>query len=217
MRISLVTIASSFVLFASMAQAETCDYRPSKLLPGSVGSKVAIGTATTGGVLGGGATVAGFYTLVHSTTGLTMLGSTMAGSSAAGTAGIIAGTGGAVGATGAVLLNPLVWVPALLVGVGGGGYEAFCAFLVDERITEFEDVLKVMQDFEKGADPEYFLLKDDVIDPFIRLKGADDKWEQYSVEKLYIVEGVLLHRDFGPNTKIGRVVFVPNEAAADVE
>lgn len=136
---------------ATFAFADACDYGPSRLL-GETGSKIVIGT---GGVVAGTtatATAAGVYTLVHAGSGLTMLGSTMAGASGAGTVGIIAGTGGAIGTLGWIALNPLVWVPAAIVGVGGGGFEAACAFLIDERITDYEDVLAVMQSFAVHAD-----------------------------------------------------------------
>lgn len=198
----LATYASAIPAFA-----DACDYRPSRLL-GDTGSKVAIGA---GGAIAGTtatATAAGVYTLVNAGSGLTMLGSTMAGASGAGTVGIIAGTGGAIGTAGAIVLNPLVWVPAAIVGVGGGGFEAACAFLVDERITEYEDVLAVMQSFAAHADQQYFELVENTLQPFIRLTDENDNQTSYKVENLYIVNGVLKNRDYGPNTTIGRVILL---------
>lgn len=200
--------AFAATLVASSVSAEVCDYRPSKL-GGKTATDVAIGASTTVGGAGAAATAAGFYTLVHATSGATMLGSTMAGASAAGTVGIIGGTAGLIGSTAAVILNPFVWVPALVVGAGGAGLEGVCAFFVDERITEFDEVLEVMRSFETNADPEYFRLRDDVVNPYIQLRGEDDEWVRYSVENLYIVEQVLKHRDFGRNTTLGRVIYVP--------
>jgi hypothetical protein len=188
--------------------AEVCDYRPSHLL-GKNGSKVALGSATGAGAVGGISTAAGFYTLVHASSGLTMLGSTAAGASAAGTVGIIGGTAGVVGSTAAVVLNPLFWIPALVLGAGGSGYEAVCAYLVDERITDPDEVLKVMQDFQKHADKDYFNLVSGSLTPFIELKDQDGQKKSYKVADLYIVEGVLMHRDFGRNSTLGRIVFVP--------
>lgn len=46
--------------------------------------------------------------------GTTILGSTLAGSSAAGTIGFLAGTTGAVGVAGAILLSPAVIVPSVV-------------------------------------------------------------------------------------------------------
>ncbi|MFD0978931.1 hypothetical protein [Tropicimonas aquimaris] len=199
-------------MLSSEAFAGACDYRPSYLL-GDRGSDVAIGGAAAVGATGGAATAAGFYTLVHASSGLTMLGSTMAGTSAAGTVGIIGGTAGATGTAAAIVLNPVVWVPALAVGLGGAGLEGVCAYLVDERITDYEQVLEIMRDFKAHSDPRYFDLQEGTLNPFIVLTDEKDEKKTYRVEKLYIVNGLLLHRDLGRNTKLGRVLYVsdPNE------
>ena len=199
-----------FIAGASQVQADACDYRPSRIL-GDTGSTAVIGgglavTSTTGA-----ATALGVYTLVNAGSGLTMLGSTLAGASGAGTIGIIAGTGGAIGTAGAIILNPFVWVPAAIVGVGGGGFEAACAFLVDERITEYDQVLAVMQSFATHADPKYFRLVTNAIPAFISLSDGEGTWTRYDIENLYIADGVLKHRDWGRNTVIGRVVLLSDE------
>ena len=210
---NLLSSALLFALmFSSTAKADTCDYRPSRIL-GGTGS-----TAVIGGGLGlasatGTASALGIYTLVNAGSGLTMLGSTMAGASGAGTIGIIAGTGGAAGTAGAIILNPYVWVPAAIVGIGGGGFEAACAFLIDERITEYDDVLAIMRSFATHADPKYFQLVENAIPAFISLSTGDGKWVRYEIEDLYIVDGMLKHRDWGPNTQIGRVVLLSDENA----
>jgi hypothetical protein len=64
---------------------------------------VAAGTSALAGL---GMNAAGLYVITNATTGAAMLGSTAAGATAAGTAGILAGTGGVVGTVGAVLLAP---------------------------------------------------------------------------------------------------------------
>lgn len=207
-----VAFITGFMALAASVQADTCDYRPSRIL-GDSGSTAVIGggiavTSTTGA-----ATALGVYTLVNAGSGLTMLGSTMAGASGAGTIGIIAGTGGAIGTAGAIILNPFVWVPAAIVGVGGGGFEAACAFLVDERITEYDEVLAVMQSFATHADPEYFRLVTNAIPAFISLYDGAGTWTRYEIENLYIADGVLKHRDWGRNTVIGRVVLLSDEDA----
>ena len=210
---SLTSLMVAGILFsASTGYADTCDYRPSRIL-GDRGSTLVIGgglavTSTTGA-----ATALGVYTLVNAGSGLTMLGSTMAGASGAGTIGIIAGTGGFIGAAGAIILNPFVWVPAAIVGVGGGGFEAACAFLVDERVTEYNEVLAVMQSFATHADPEYFRLVTNAIPAFISLSDGKGAWTRYDIENLYIADGVLKHRDWGANTVIGRVVLLSDEDA----
>lgn len=211
---AIVTAIS--VLNASQAYADTCDYRPSKIL-GKSGSTVVMGTSGTIATGTVAANALGIYTLVHAGSGLTMLGSTMAGASGAGTIGIIAGTGGTIGTIAATILSPFVWVPAAIIGVGGGGFEAACAFLVDERITEFAEIMVVMRSFAAHADPKYFELVDNAIPPVVRLSDGQNNWTSYKVEDLYIVEGMLKHRDWGPNTNIGRVVLLSDlDAVSDV-
>jgi len=212
----IINLLSSVILttsiFASSASAETCDYRPSRIL-GGTGSTAVIGGGLSIASATGTASALGVYTLVNAGSGLTMLGSTMAGASGAGTIGIIAGTGGAAGTAGAIILNPFVWVPAAIVGIGGGGFEAACAFLVDERITEYEDVLAIMRSFATHADPKYFQLVENAIPAFISISTGDGEWVRYDIEDLYIVDGMLKHRDWGPNTQIGRVVLLSDENA----
>lgn len=202
-----MTAMTGICASAAPVFADTCDYRPSRIL-GDTGSKAVIGGGAVVSSATGAATAMGVYTLVNAGSGLTMLGSTMAGASGAGTIGIIAGTGGAIGTAGAVILNPFVWVPAAIVGVGGGGFEAVCAFLVDERITEYEEVLAVMESFAAHADPEYFQIVTNAIPAFISLSDGEGSWTRYDIEDLYIADGMLKSRDWGPNTKIGRVVLL---------
>ena len=49
--------------------------------------------------------------------------------------------------------------------------------------------------------------------------NTGDGWENYDVENLYIVNGVLMHRDWGKNTTIGNIGFytVDNEAVVSSE
>ena len=189
------------------AHADTCDYRPSRILGDTVSTAVVGGGLAVSSTTGA-ASALGVYTLVNAGSGLTMLGSTLAGASGAGTIGIIAGTGGAIGTAGAIILNPFVWVPAAILGVGGGGFEAACAFLMDERITEYDEVLAVMQSFATHADPEYFRLVTNAIPAFISLSDGEGTWTRYDIENLYIADGVLKHRDWGRNTVIGRVILL---------
>lgn len=200
---------------STSALADACDWRPSYLLTKVTGDRVSASTTATighavvgtvGGVgaSGGVMTAAGFYIFPH-TAGMTMLGSTLAGPSAAGTVGIISGTGGAIGTTAAALMNPFVWVPAAVAGIGGSGFEAGCAFLVDERITEFDEIMTVMTSFVDKADPAYFKLVEKGEASFIVLTDLEGRATSYDIEDLYIVNGILMHRDWGPNTEIGFV------------
>lgn len=166
--------------------------------------------ATSGGAAlsGTAMNMLGYYTLTHSVTGATMLGSTMAGSSAAGTIGIVAGTGTGGGAAGAALMNPAGIVVGVVIAAAVGGSEGYCYFQ-DDRITAYEDVLFVMKGLAANADPDYFAL----IEPHdkakqkavIQIIDEDGIPSQYKVEDLYIVNGVLKHRDWFLNTVIGNV------------
>lgn len=113
--------------FTQLAIAGVCDYRPSKLIGGGATGAVA-GGAGTAAATGAGMQAAGIYAITNATTGATMLGSTAAGASAAGTTGIIAGTGGAIGTAGAVLMSPFVIIPLAITAVGVGAYEGGCYF-----------------------------------------------------------------------------------------
>ena len=200
-------IMAGMLCSTATAHADTCDYRPSRILGDTVSTAVVGGGLAVSSTTGA-AFALGVYTLVNAGSGLTMLGSTLAGASGAGTIGIIAGTGGAIGTAGAIILNPFVWVPAAILGVGGGGFEAACAFLVDERITEYEEVLAVMESFAAHADPEYFRIVTNAIPAFISLSDGQGSWTRYDIEDLYIADGMLKSRDWGPNTEIGRVVLL---------
>lgn len=119
--IALLTTSMTTTAFAE----GLCDERPSRLISATVAATAAAGT--TIGTVGATGTAMGFYTLPHSITGLTMLGSTAGGASAAGTVGIMGGTAGVIGTTAGFILNPLVWGTALAVGVGAIAFEATCA------------------------------------------------------------------------------------------
>lgn len=122
----LISLIVSGCLVQS-AISGVCDYRPSKLIGGVATGGVA-GTTGAAAATGIGMKAAGLYTITHATTGAAMLGSTAAGASAAGTTGIIAGTSGVLGTVGAVLMSPIVIIPAAVTAVGIGAYEGSCYF-----------------------------------------------------------------------------------------
>ncbi|MDP1549630.1 MAG: hypothetical protein Q8L97_05665 [Nitrosomonas sp.] len=107
------------------AVAGVCDYRPSRII-GDVSTGVVAGGTGAAAATGIGMKAAGLYTITHATTGAVMLGSTAAGASAAGTTGIIAGSAGFLGTAGAVLMSPLVIIPAAVTTIGVGAYEGVC-------------------------------------------------------------------------------------------
>ncbi len=119
---------------SNLAAADICDYRPSNLVGGTTATATGVATGATAAA-GVGMKAAGIYTITHATSGAVMLGSTAAGASAAGTAGILAGTAGFLGTVGAVLMSPLVIVPAAVAAVGLGAYEGGC-YLAGVSIAE---------------------------------------------------------------------------------
>ncbi|MFG6083654.1 hypothetical protein ACEUZ9_005375 [Paracoccus litorisediminis] len=209
------------VILANPALAEICDYRPSHVLGGATSASA----ATTGGLVaasGGAAKAAGVYTLVHSTSGLTMIGGTWAGSSAAGTAGIIAGTGGTIGSTVAVLISPFTIAAAAGTAIVVGGFEGACYF-TDTRITDYEEINAIMRDIAKTAPDDlyrYIPRRHGYEEAEIKIIGVNRHFTTYMVKDLYIVNGVLMHRKWGRNTElgmIGRITDLPQQKMAKSE
>lgn len=212
--------AVSLAAFAAYAEEERstgqalCEYRPSNLLSPEASATVA-GTSLVVSGTGTAMTAAGFYTLVHATSGLTMLGSTMAGASGAGTVGIIAGTGGVIGTVAAIVMAPATIITAAVIGTVTVGAEAGCYFLVDERITDFNTIASIMRDLAVNADPKYFQFRVPEFDPYGTTiavgDGTGENFEIYFVRDLYIVNGVLKNSEWGFDTVIGNVGFVQVE------
>lgn len=195
-------------LSTSAASAAVCDWRPSQFFGAATaavtgGSAVAIGT---------GMKAAGFYTLVNAGSGLTMLGSTLAGASGAGTIGIIAGTGGVIGTVGAILMAPITAVVGGVAALGGAGFEATCYF-TDERITDYSEVLAIMQHLDEHHDPERFRLilgipgrQDDAIHIW---NAETEELDRYLVSDLYFVNGRLwASRSWRRDQDLGMLLFI---------
>lgn len=194
---------------------KVCSFRPSVLLGDSGATAVAGSGAVVAGA-GIGAKAAGFYTLTHAATGATMLGSTAGGASAAGTVGIMGGTGAGIGGIVAFVTAPATIIAAAVTAVAVAGYEGACYF-ADERITEYDEVLAMMQSISENSDPERFTTLYDAPTEswIIRVLGADG-FEEYNVENLYVVNGTLMHRDWFKNTTIGNLNFImPTASSAE--
>lgn len=128
----LVSLLLSTV--TGIASASICDHRPSKLIGAGVTGSVATG-AGFAAAAGVGLKAFGIYVIPNAVTGATMLGSTAAGASAAGTAGILAGTSGAIGTVGAALMSPFLIIPgAIVVGVTAT-YEGGC-YLAEKKTVK---------------------------------------------------------------------------------
>jgi hypothetical protein len=196
------TYAAIAIILAGNAHAEMCDYKPSNLIGGAA---TALGATITGGsaAAGVGMQAAGYYTLVHAGSGLTMLGSTAAGASAAGTVGIIAGSSGIAGTVGAILMAPATIVVGGIAIIGVGAFEGACYFQV-ERITDPYEVRRVVESVASADAAITIVPTDDGDAMALKVMGQT---QTYLLRNLYIADGQLLNRNFGPNTNIGPILY----------
>lgn len=198
--------------FSTPAFTAVCDYRPSEIIGGN---RTALTVASTGGVAatGAGANAVGVYTLVHATSGLTMVGGTWAGASAAGTAGIIGGTGGLIGSTVAIVTAPATIIVAGALGTTIAVIEGACYF-TDTRITDYEEIDALLANIALTAPRDLFQYR-----PTENGQGAGQIWVQsepgsgryydrYNIADLYIVNGVLKASKIGPDSTIGLVAVI---------
>ncbi len=143
-----------------------------------------------------------------------MLGSTMAGTSAAGTVGIIAGTGGALGTIGAILLAPVTIVVGGATVVGVGGLEAACYF-TDDRITDYDEVFAFMQHLAKHHPEDRFQLVTGIPgreDSAVKIwNPVTENLDKYMVSDLYVVNGTLMQRKWGLNENLGFIAYIPEK------
>jgi len=204
-------LALSGLLLSGPAWAAVCDYKPSKL----VGEAASTAAAAVGGgaaAAGVGLQTAGYYTLVHSTSGLVMLGSTAAGASAAGTTGIIAGSAGAGATVASILMAPATIVIGAITIVGIGSYEGACYFQI-ERVTDPFQVRTVVESIAANS-PEASIT--DTADGPVLIVDRDENKENFMIRNLYIADGYLMHRDWLKNTNLGSVAYVlPEQSVSD--
>ena len=109
----------------SVQAADVCDYTPSNLVGVTAAKSTGVGAAGTAAT-GIGMKAVRLYANKNPVTGAWMLGSTAVGASAAGTSGILAGTAGAMGTVGAVLMSTPVIIAGTVVAIGVGAYEGGC-------------------------------------------------------------------------------------------
>ena len=204
MKISITAISA--IIFAGTASAELCDYTPSNLV-GTAATSIGTTFLGTGAAAGLGMQAAGYYTLVHAGSGLTMLGSAAVGTSAAGTVGIIAGTGGTIGTLGAILMAPVTIVVGGITVIGVGAFEGACYFQI-ERVTDPYDVRRIVESVAIHDEAVSIIRVDDGDALAITVLGET---ETYLLRNLYISDGNLKHRDWGPNTNLGPVLYTSVE------
>lgn len=203
-------LATAVTVLAGSAHAEMCDYTPSNLV-GKTATALGSAIAGSSAAAGVGLQAAGYYTLVHAGSGLTMLGSTAVGASAAGTVGIIAGTGGVIGTIGAILMAPVTIVVGGITLIGVGAFEGACYFQV-ERITDPYEVRAVIESVAVQDEAVSIVSTDDGDAMTLKVLGQT---QTYLLRKLYIADGNLKHRDFGPNTNLGPILYTSGAKAAE--
>jgi hypothetical protein len=204
---TLVLLTSVVLLLGNGALAGVCSYRPSQII-GGAGAAAIAATGGTTAVVGSGLKVAGFYTLTHSVTGATMLGSIAGGASGASTVGIMGGTGAGIGAVASALMAPVVVGTAAFVAIGTAGFEGAC-FFTDERITEYPEVLAKLQAVATVVADSHFSIEkaESPSEALLVMKTVTGERVVYAVQKLYIVNGVLMHRDWFRNSVLGSLVY----------
>ncbi len=202
-------------LLAHPAAAAVCDYRPS-ILAGKVGSSVGGATGAVAGATGKGVRAAGAYTLEHPQTGVSMIGTAVSSATAAG-ASIAGSAGGALGTATAIATAPVTIIIAGATAAVMGSYEGAC-YLGDERITDTDQITAILSNLAENSDPDRFamipwgsqyrnaageVVTADEARIMVGTPGKDPVF--YDVADLYIVNSVLMNRDRGINTKIGKV------------
>ncbi len=178
-----------------------CKHRPSEVLRGEFVGSVASGARSAASSLASRA--GGALTLTNTVTGASLLGSNAA-------AGTIAQIGSAASnaATG-VAAVPGIAVAGATAAIGLGAYEGVC-FFRDERITDHDEVLGVLNTISAFADPAYFRVEHRGVDrdtDVLVLEDVSGERNEYAVQKLRIVNGVLWHRQRGRDVAIGDVGF----------
>ncbi len=191
-------VACFCVAFPAAVQAGVCDHKPSKLA-GEVGAAVVSGVKAGTAAAVDGVKAAGHYALMHPGKGLAMA-STAAGNAS----GLAAGAAGVMGTIGTIVTAPVTLTVGAVSFGAAGTYEGLCYFAVD-RVTDEAEVRRVLENIAAN-DPAVRILPDPGGDRLELMQGGAT--ETYLIRKLYIADGVLKHRDWGPNTDLGPVAFV---------
>jgi hypothetical protein len=199
----VLTLFALATLAAMTANAQICDYRPSQLLRSDFAGSVVTGARDAASRLA--ANAGGIFTLNSAVTGVSLLGT---GSGAAATLGQL-GTAAGNAAAG-VVASPGAALAGTAAVLGAGAYEGVC-FFRDERITDYDEVLGIMHAVAAYADPAFFHVAERGTDrnsAVIVLGNGEGDTVEFDVDRLRIVNGVLLHRDRGRDTELGNLGFL---------
>ncbi|MBT9382760.1 hypothetical protein KM176_02700 [Pseudooceanicola sp. CBS1P-1] len=187
---------------ASSAQAGACDYRPSQLLrPAASAAGAALNRDTSD--TGGEERKSGIYTLVNATTGVSLSSTSWAGTVAAGASSVLSG---AV----ALITAPAAMIAGAVTAVGAGAFEGACYF-TEKRITDYREVNAIVRDIAVTAPDENYVYteaSEGQQDARVKIRkpGSEPaEYDDYAVADLYIVDGVLKHRDKGRDSTVGLI------------
>jgi hypothetical protein len=155
-----------------------------------------------------GARAAGHYALSNPVSGLAM-----AGTAAETAGGLAAGAAGVAGTVGAIVTAPVTLTVGAVTLGAAGAYEGACYFSV-ERVTDEDEVRRILVNVALN-DPEIGIVPGEDGDRLVLSRGGEER--SFLVRKLYIADGVLKHRDWGPNTDLGTVAYIAPEAPEAAE
>jgi hypothetical protein len=180
------------VLTGAGAEARICDYRPSELLRSDLAATAASSARDAAGRI---LETTAQITLRDVATGASLLGRG-------------AGTVGQIGTASANLAAGVATAPGVALAggaavLGAGAWEGLC-FFRDERITDPDVILAIMTAVAAFADPAHFRVEGtDATDAMVVLGDGAGGRAEFGVRRLRIVNGVLLHREWGRDTELG--------------
>lgn len=211
--------AALIAVTPSIGLAAACDYKPSKLFGRVTSTTTDAGAAHVSADVAN--TAAGSYTLLHAQSGTSLLNRAVSGRSVSGTVAAASGASGILATLASIATAPVTLIAGAVTAVAVGSYEGACYFSV-ERVTDNDKILTILQDMERTANPDYFWIEtpEDADGPVIYVRDVEDAnvLKSYEVERLYIADGLLKHRDRALNTTIGKVIYVepePVDSTAD--
>ena len=209
MRLAIAVLP--ILLAPGLARADLCDYRLTSLA--SRPNSPAVEAARAAAPVADPASPM-LYLMIDPLTGETSAGVT--GDARAPDQNLLMRTARLLGAAVAIVGRDS---PLSTVGgaVAGAGLELVCQFR-DERITEYDEVLGVLRQIDLTMPPDLFAVIEPGLerrDALLRLSRNDGfAPSEYRVDDLYIVNGQLLHREWGLNAVVGDIaIFLPTPQA----
>ncbi|MGP1356753.1 hypothetical protein [Roseicyclus sp.] len=189
---------------AAGAEARVCEDRPSEVLRSDLAASLAAGARDAAGQV------------LETTARLSLRDIATGASLVGGGAGTLGQIGTAAGNLAAgVATTPRVALAGGAAVLGAGAWEGLC-FLRDERITDPDEILAIMTAVAAFADPAHFRVEGtDVTDVMVVLGDGAGGRAEFAVRRLRIVNGVLLHREWGRDTELGNLGVLTSSMARD--